>query len=263
MKYLILFLFAPSVMADELYTGWLRMYDLQFDEAHQHFKTWERDHAANPMGPASHAAGYLFAEFARLGVLESELFVQDKNWLGRQKLHPDPQARDLFLQEVQRTDKLADSALALNSANEDALLAKSLALGLRADYFGMIEKQNLLPLKLTKESRTYAERLLKIDPTDYDANLGPGVENYLLSLKPAPIRMVLEWTGSKADRQAGVEQIKLTAARGHLLEPFAKLLLAVAALRDKQTDLAKGILRELHHRFPDNPLYLKEIERLH
>jgi hypothetical protein len=257
-----LFADSPARPADALYAGWLDMYNLKFQQAHLRFASWEKVHPANPLGPVSHAAGYLFAEFARLGVLESELFVEDKTWLHRKKLQADPQARDRFLQELDRGDHLADSALASRDKDADALLAKSMILGLRADYLGMIEKQNLTPLRLTKESRVYSEKLLQIDPSNYDAYLGPGLENYLLSLKPAPLRMFLEWTGSKANRQAGVAQLRLTAAKGHLLEPFAKLLLAVAALRDKQTGMAKAILRELQQRFPDNPLYVKEIQRI-
>ena len=50
------------------------------------------------------------------------------------------------------------------------------------------------------------KKLLQKHPANYDAYLGPGVENYLLSLKPAPVRFFLQMTGAKADRQAGVEQ---------------------------------------------------------
>ncbi len=69
-------------------------------------------------------------------------------------------------------------------------------------------------------------------PDAADAYLGPGLENYLLSLKPAPLRVLLRVTGSNVDREKGVQEIRETALHGHYLEPFAKLLLAVAALRD-------------------------------
>jgi hypothetical protein len=46
------------------------------------------------------------------------------------------------------------------------------------------------------------------------------------------------------------------------LEPFAKLLLGVAALRDNQKDKAREILTELHNRFPSNQLYAVELDHL-
>ena len=248
--------------SDDLYAGWLKMYDLRFNDAHQAVAGWERTHAADPLGPVSQAAAYLFAELSRLGALESELFVNDHNFRERQRLHPDPQAKRLFLGEIDAAGRLADRAIEASRDDKDALLAKSLSLGLQADYAALIDKQNLASLRFTKEARTYAERLLQVDPKAYDAYLGPGVENYLLSLKAAPIRFVLELTGSHIDKRKGIEELKLTAAHGHYLEPFAKLLLAVAALRDKDTAQAQRLLQELHDRFPQNPLYARELSRL-
>jgi TolA-binding protein len=43
-----------------------------------------------------------------------------------------------------------------------------------------------------------------------------------------------------------------------LLSPFAKLLLAVAAPRDKYTAKACSYLEELANRYPQNGLYRKE-----
>src|SRR5205823_2084431 len=90
----------------------------------------------------------------------------------------------------------------------------------------------------------------------------PGIENYMLSQKSLLLRTVLRMTGSQVDRAKGLEQLRQTAAHGYYLEPFAKLLLAVAALRDNQRDHARGILAGLHERFPDNPLYTRELNSL-
>jgi hypothetical protein len=108
----------------------------------------------------------------------------------------------------------------------------------------------------------YADRLMLANPLAFDAYLGPGVENYLLSLKPAPVRALLRITGSNTDREKGIEEIRKTATHGHYLEPFAKLLLAVAAMRDHNTAGARELLGELHRRFPDNELYLREMNRI-
>jgi len=69
-------------------------------------------------------------------------------------------------------------------------------------------------------------------------------------------------TGSLVDRAKGMEQLRMTAQFGHYLEPFAKLLLAVAAIRDNDRIRARELLSELHNRFPNNPLYLRELNRL-
>lgn len=253
---------ATAPATDDLYAGWLKMYDLRFDEAHRLISLWEKSHPSDPLGPVSHAAGYLFAELARLGALEGELFVDDRRFKARKRLQPDPTAKKLFLDQIDLTGRMADAALQKDPGDNEALFAKELSLGLRADYAGLVEKQNLASLSYTKQARAYAERILQADPKAYDAYLGPGVENYLLSLKAAPLRFMLQLTGSHIDREKGIEQLKLAAAHGHYLEPFAKLLLAVAALRDKNTPEGRRILQGLHDRFPDNELYSQELTRL-
>jgi hypothetical protein len=105
------------------------------------------------MGPASHATAYLFAELARLGALESELFVDNDRFRNRERLNPDPEAKRLFMEQIREADDLASRALALSPGDTDALLAESIGLGLRADYDSLIEKKTLTPLGYTKRSR--------------------------------------------------------------------------------------------------------------
>ncbi len=238
------------------------MYDLRFDEARQVFTAWKQEHPEDAFAFVSEAAAHLFAELARLGALESEFFVHDQKFLSRARLMPDPRAKSQFMAQLQQAERLADAVLAKSGNDEAALFAKSLSLGLRADYAALVDKQDFAALGFTKDARTFADRLLALNPKMYDAYLGPGVEQYLLSLKPAPVRLLLRWTGSRIDREKGISQLRVTAAQGRYLEPFAKLLLAVAALRDKNTDEARRLLAELHERFPNNGLYLQELNRL-
>ncbi len=255
---------ATALPADEtdIYTGWLSMYDLNFDEAHRTFATWCAAHPTDPLGPASEAAGYLFSELSRLGALESELFVDDARFQSRKTLTPDPETKVRLMQALTKADELADSLLQKSGNDTDALFVKSLVCGLRADYAALVEKKNLTALGYTKEGRPFNDKLLAIKPDAYDAYLGLGVENYLLSLKPAALRVILRWTGSRIDREKGLEQLRLTSEHGHYFEPFAKLLLAVAALRDNNPKDARQILAGLHERFPHNPLYERELSRL-
>ena len=248
--------------SEEVYQGWLKMYDLEFDDAHRIFGQWTQNHTADVLGPASDAAAYLFSELARLGALESELFVDDARFADRKKLQPNPQLRLHFTQQINQADHLADTTLQKSPNDANALFAKSLTYGLRADYAALVDKQNLTALVFTREGRPYGDKLLLVDPGAFDAYLGSGVENYLLSLKAAPLRILLRLTGSRIDHDKGLEQLRMTALHGYYLEPFAKLLLAVAALRDKNPEQAAELLRGLHDRFPNNGLYSVELERI-
>src|SRR5438132_3997996 len=251
-----------DLKSEEVYQAWLQMYDLKFEEAHRALQRWQETHPDDSLGPASDAAGYLFSELARLGVLESELFVDDNRFKNRKKLDPDVKVKASFMERIDQADRLADSALQKSSADARALFVKTLTHGLRADYVALINGEGFKALSYTKSGRVYADRLLAVDPQAFDAYLGPGVENYLLSLKPVAVRLFLRLTGSHIDREEGLEQLRKAALQGYYLEPFAKLLLAVAALRDNQPQKAREILMELHERFPDNELYSLELNRL-
>jgi len=248
--------------ASLLEIGYRDMYDLQFDAAHQTFQEWERSHPQDPFGPTSEAAAYLFSEFDRLGILQSEFFVDDGEFRHRARPTPDPKAREAFDSRLKRSEQLADSLLTRNPQDRNALFAKTLDIGLRSDYLALIEKRYLASLKDMKSAGLLAEQLLKLDPTNYDAYVAVGVENYMLGLNPAPVRWLLRMYGAETDKQKGIARLRLTAEKGHYLLPFARLLLAVAALRDKDQDQARQLLQGLATEFPHNRLYARELARL-
>ena len=64
------------------------------------------------------------------------------------------------------------------------------------------------------------------------------------------------------DRNLGIQKLKLTAEKGHYLGPFARLLLAVVALRDGNKAQARNILDALSKEYPRNSLYVQELARL-
>jgi hypothetical protein len=235
--------------------GFQNMYNLQFDQAHQEFANWERLHPQDPMGPVSQATGYLFGEFARLGILESQLFTNDKNFEARSKLTPDPKVREQFYAAISHGEQLADTALQLHPDDNNALFAKVLAMGLRSDYVAMIDKQDFAALRYVKQGRILAQQLLKQKPDAYDAFLAVGIENYLTGIKPAPVRWMLNLGGINTDKEQGIRELEQTAAHGDLLKPFAKLLLSVAALREKNNTQGCDLLHELAVTYPHNALY--------
>jgi hypothetical protein len=60
------------------------------------------------------------------------------------------------------------------------------------------------------------------------------------------------------DKKLGMEQVGKTAENGRYLKPFAKILLALAARREKQNGLAQKLLSELSEEFPVSPLFATE-----
>jgi hypothetical protein len=253
---------AQALHGTPLDAGYRDMYNLRFDEAHREFAGWQQQHPDDPLGPASDAAAYLFSEFNRLHILEIEFFADDSNFTNHQKLAPDPVARVHFDAQLARAKQLADTKLARDPNDANALLASMLTSGLRSDYLALIEKRNFAAVSEIKQGRLTADRLLAVDPNCYDAYLAAGIENYLLAQKAAPLRWILRLGGAQTDPEVGVRDLQLTADKGHYMRPYARLLLAVAAVRAKDPTTARRLLQDLAQDFPENTLYTKELARL-
>lgn len=238
------------------------MYSLEFTNAHEVLAKYETAHPNDPLGPVSDAAACLFSEFQRLRILQSEFFVNDSAITSSKELKPDLGVKARFDEDLDKTERLAAAQMRVPDERANAMFADTLRLGLYADYLALIEKRDLAALGEMKKARALAEQLLSQYPDCYDAYIAVGVENYLLSLKPAPIRWFLRATGAETDKQIGLDKLKLTAEHGRYLAPYARLLLAVAAIRDGDRRKARELLSWLAAQYPQNTLYRQELAKL-
>src|SRR5437879_4568671 len=125
----LLLLALPALAADVSFTlppldhGFQLLYNLDFEQAHSIFSAWEQSHPDDPMGPTCDAAGLLFSEFNRLGILEAQFFEDDKKFESRRKLSPDPAVRGRFNAEIQKAQNIARNLLAKDPKNRNALFA--------------------------------------------------------------------------------------------------------------------------------------------
>jgi hypothetical protein len=253
---------APSLSAPTLDHGYRLLYSLKFNEAQQSFTQWQQQNPADPMGPASEGAGLLFSELDRLGILESQFFEDDKAFVDRKKMAPDADVHNRFVAALGKAETLAKAHLAKDPKDHDALLAMVMVNGLQADYAGLIEKRNFASLSYTRQGTTWAQQLLAVDPGAYDAYLARGLSRYIIGSLFAPFRWLLHLGGVDGNKEEGLADVKLTAEKGRYFAPFARILLAIAYVRDKNKMQARQVLASLHDDFPENGLFVREMQRL-
>lgn len=252
---------AALVSAPELETGFHLLYDLRPAEARAQFDAWQKSHPEDPLASALQAANYLLEECYRQGVLTSEYFLDD-NSSEKNHLQPDPAKRAGFLAAYQRAQQLAQARLKTVPNDTNALFAMTLSLGMQADYAGLIDKRQVESLGMMKDAANYARRLLAIDAGAADAYLALGAANYIVGSLPGHQRFFLGFKGIHGNEKEGISQLKIAATRGHYLRPFAKMLLALASLKQKNPDAARAQFTELVAEFPDNPLFSSELAKL-
>ncbi len=251
-----------SIPGTALEQGFTGLYNLDFTGAQKDFSAWEQQHPEDPVGPVSEAAGFLFSEFNRLGVLEGQFYENDESFLARSKLSPDPVVHQHFQAALDRAQLLAHNRLAQNSKDRDALFAMTLASGLQADYAALIEKKNLASLHYTKDASAWAQQLLAVCNDCADVLVATGFSKYIIGSMSAPVRWLLRMGGLPGDKQGGIADLQNTAQHGHYLAPFARVLLAIAYVRDKDKIRALELLMALRTQFPGNTLFPREIARL-
>ena len=246
----------------ELEAGFHFLYELKAAEAHNQFEAWQKSHPEDPLGSASEAAAYLFEECYRQGVLTSEFFLDNKRFLGKIPLQADAKLRAAFFAADKQAEELAQLRLKTNPEDANALFAMALSMGMQANYASLIDKRQLDSLKKIREADKYSKKLLAVTPDAADAYLGLGMANYFIGSLPAAKKFFLGIAGIHGDKKAGIQQLEIAADHGHYLRPFAKILLALAALREKEIEVARVQLKELVAEFPENPLFASELAKL-
>ena len=206
-------------------------------------------HPDDPLGPVSDAAAYLFAEFDRLHVLEFELFVQDSRFQKREKVSADPQVRKAFESDLAKCKEITDRILAHDPNNADALFASALSEGLRGDYLSLIEKKDLTALGSMKRAGLSPKSSSPHIPITMTL-FGRGSRELPAQPEAGADAVAATMTGAQTDHTAGIEKLKITAEKGHYLQPYARLLLAVAALRDGNQSRADELLSGLTRQSP-------------
>ena len=242
----------------ELSAGFDLLYRQRFAEAREAFANWESRNPEQPFGQVAIAAGYLFEELSHQGVLTSDFFLNEKKFLHGIEGNPDPERMSHFRDAMARACELARERQKTNPKDGEALLALTLAAGMESDAESILQKKHLAGLKSMKKANGYAKELLAQHPDATDAYIALGIANYIIGSQSGGTRFALWFDGVHGDKKLGMELVGRTVENGRYLQPFAKIILALAARREKQDALAQRLFRELNEQYPDNQQFAAE-----
>jgi hypothetical protein len=242
----------------ELNEGFRLLYTLHFPEARSTFHDWGDAHPGEPFPQAAIAASYLFEELYRQGVLTSDFFLNEKKFLHGIDGKPNTERMKDFRGALTNARALAKASLAEHPKDPEALFALAISAGMESNAYSILEKKHLDALKMIKESNQYAKELLAQRPEALDAYVALGSANYIIGSLSGGTRFLLRFGNIHGDKKLGMEQMQNAADQGRYLKPFAQILLALAARREKQNALAQKLLRELTEEFPSSTLFASE-----
>jgi hypothetical protein len=239
--------------------AYAHLYNFDFNGAQEILDHQRQLDPKQPVIVATKAAAYLFSELDRLRILELDFFTDDDKVVDRRKLVPDPAVRAKFFKAVEESDGLANARLAAKPDDPDGLLALCMTTGLVTDYAALIEKRRFGSFALAKKSHIWAKKLLDLNPPMVDAYMTFGTAEYIVGSLPFFLRWFVHMDSVEGNKKKGIDELELVAKQGKYYGPFARMLLAVIAMREKRPQDAESLLAGLASEYPQNPLIRKEL----
>ncbi len=247
---------------DRLQSAVDELYASRFEASRQTLSDFSVSHPQDPLPYAMQAASYLFAELDRGGALKGNFLSDDRNVQRGVEAQPDRRAAAAMDAAVIQTRKFARMRLLKQPDDRNALLAMCIVAGVQRDYLALVEHKMRESYSFIRESNVYAKRLLKSDPTAYDAYLTKGFTEYLVANLPFYLRWMMSLDEVTGTREQGLSDLQIAAQSGQYLKPFAQLLLAMFYLREKRDDKTEELLAQLTEQYPTNKTFRAEFEKL-
>ncbi len=238
--------------------AWQHFYNNEYDEAIVDFQKEVDAHPNDPEAWNHVAQGILYREMFRNGALESQLVSGTNPFVRRAKMEVPTAVRERFTTAINKSMSLGQRDLATDPKDIRALYALSVAHGLRANYLFLVEKAWTDALKDATASRKYSNQLLEVDPNFVDAHTVQGLHDYIVGSLPFYMRMFGFLAGFHGDREGGIKALQLVAQKGVLDKYDARILLAAIYRRERRSQEAIPLLKELSHTFPRNYLFRLE-----
>jgi len=212
------------------------IYNIEFEKADKEFADVIRLRPGHP-------AGYFFQAMTEWWRILSNF---------------DDESRDkAFIGMLDKVVDMCDKLLDKNENDVTALFFKGGAVGfegrLRANRGAWLPAANDGLVALPVVRKAY-----KLEPGNYDVLLGMGIYNYYADVVPSqyPVVKPLMLFLPGGDKKKGLEQLELAATNARYAKVEAKyFLLQTYFTYEKQYVRALELARELHAKYPRNPLF--------
>ena len=244
--------------------GLNHFYNLEYDQANRIF---QRLRDSDPKNAALHnhiATVSFYQQLYVAGFLQGDLFSSNNRFFRNRKIEPDPALEKAFRDANQSAIVLCEERLKQNSDDQEALFDCGTAYASRASWQGMIERSKIATLVSGRKANDFNEELLRQNPGFYDANLIPGLFQYVVGSMPGSLKFFLYFAGIGGDKEQGIRQVETVARSGTRNKHDARVMLAIIYRREKRYADARSMLTELAQLYPRNfilPLEIASVYR--
>ena len=233
------------------------LYNFDYDKALQDFREINRLHPTHPAGPQLLAARLWVKTLYESRRLQASLYSSETFYAtGDDKV--DPKVIDEFRSLTRDAKRRADVRLKLVPKDIEALYWLGSIEGLKASFAEAVERRHIAALRAGNDAVDHHREVLKLDPTQLDANLTIGLYEYVVGSLPLPIKLLAGVTGFRGSKKKGLTLLEQVVKEGTWARDDAASLLIVLYTREKRYQDALVLTRQLAEKYPRN--YLVRLE---
>ncbi|NWF85350.1 MAG: tetratricopeptide repeat protein [Bryobacteraceae bacterium] len=243
--------------------GFDHFYNVEYPEAVDAFRRAVEAAPNDPRRRTHLAQAVLFLVMERAGALESEMVTGANSFLRRPRMEPKAGEDALFHEQIDTALRLADQKLKSNPNDPEALYAQGVALGLRGTWRFLVRKSWMDALRDITNARKAHNRVVELQPGNIDARMLQGVHDYIVGSLPLAYKVLGFLAGFRGNREAGMETLRLVAAKGDENKIDAAILLGAILRRERRPREVIPILEDLRRRYPRNYLVQFELSQMY
>ncbi len=154
------------------------------------------------------------------------------------------------------SDKIIDKCSEIVDKNEndlDAQFYMGWTYTIRAFITYYIDKNVLKAASDIKDGNKALSFVVEKNPAYYDAYLGLGIYNYIISFIPPKLQWLTSILGFSGDRDAGKKQLITASEKGTYTNTEAKFYLTLLSWREENYPLAEDYATQLRDSYPESP----------
>jgi hypothetical protein len=233
-------------------------YDLDFPKAVEGFEKIHGAHPGDPQATALLLNAEIFGELYRLDLLDTTFYANDGFLTGKHATQEDAKARDRIFALADEAIQEADSRIARNPNDIDALFARGWTRSLRCAYMAMVERAFASGFRLATKAKDDEQKVLQLDPNYVDAKLVVGVYEYVVGALPWPFKFLIGFAGVTGSKSRGLEMLYDDGNRGVLTSVEARTVIALFLRREGRYKEAIQVVRGLKNQYPHDYLFSLE-----
>jgi len=154
------------------------------------------------------------------------------------------------------SDKIIEKCSETIDKNEndlDAQMYMGWTYTIRAFLVYTVDKNVLKAASDIKDGNKALTFVVEKNPNYYDAYLGLGVYNYMISMIPRKLQWLTSILGYSGNREEGKRQLETAASKGTYTSTEAKFYLTLLSWREENFTAAEGYAHQLTGTYPESP----------